>query len=99
MATAVSTYVAECFWAGLRAEDLPEMHRRIEAAVVGDGGSVSYLGWLLVLDDEVVLVLFEGTRGAVQRVAEHAELPFGRILQVAHALRPPNPRTDEEASQ
>jgi hypothetical protein len=101
MAIGVSTFVAECFWAGLREEDLPAVGRRIEAAigVVADGGSVSYLGWLLVPDDEVVLVLFEGPRAAVQRVAEHAGLPFGRILQVAHAPWPVNPHTDEEAKQ
>ena len=97
MATAVSTYAAECFWAGLREEDLAEVGRRVTAAA--DDGQVSYLGWLHVLDDEVVLVLFKGPRGAVQRVAEHAGLPFGRILQVAHAPWPQNPRTHEEATQ
>jgi len=100
MATAVPTrFLVECFWAGLRSEDLPEVDRRIDDAATGDGGSVRYLGWLLVLDDEVVLVLFEGPRRAVQRVAEHAGLPFGRILQVVYAPWSPNPQTDEEATQ
>jgi hypothetical protein len=103
MATAALTcYVAECFWAGLREEHLGEVGRRIEASVgrvVGDGGPVRYLGWLLVLDDEVVLLLFEGPRGTVQRVAEHAALPFGRILQVTLSPWPSNPAADEEAMQ
>jgi hypothetical protein len=97
---ATVAYVAECFWAGLQEEDLLEVDRRIEASVVtvvGDGAPVRYLGWLLVLDDEVVLVLFEGPRGTVQRVAEHAGLPFGRILQVAHSPWPSNPSANEEA--
>jgi hypothetical protein len=99
---ATVAYVAECFWAGLQEDDLHEVDRRIEASVVtvvGDGVPVRYLGWLLVLDDEVVLVLFEGPRGTVQRVAEHAGLPFGRILQLAHSPWPPNPSADEEIVQ
>jgi hypothetical protein len=81
-------YVAECFWTGVEDEDLRELDRRIEASVVavaGDGEPVRYLGWLLVMDDEVVLVLFEGPIGKVRRVAVHAEIPFGRILQIAHS--------------
>lgn len=100
MANAVRTsYIAECFWAGVQEGDLHELDRRIEDSVVafaGDGQPVRYLGWLLVIDDEVVLVLFEGPIGTVRRVAEHAEIPFGRILQVAHASWPPNPPADEE---
>jgi hypothetical protein len=100
MANAVRTgYVAECFWAGVGEEDLRDLDRRIEAsatAVAGDGEPVRYLGWLVVIDDEVVLVLFEGPIGKVRRVVDHAEIPVSRILQIAHAPWPPNPRTDEE---
>jgi hypothetical protein len=100
MANTVRTsYVAECFWPGVHEEDLRELDRRIEAsveAVAGDGEPVGYLGRLLVIDDEVVLVLFKGPIGTVRRVAEHAEIPFGRILQAAHAPWPPNPPIDEE---
>jgi hypothetical protein len=94
-----TSYVAECFWAGVQEEDLRELDRRIEAsalAVAGDDEPVRYLGWLLVIDDEVVLVLFDGPMGRVRRVVDHAEIPFSRILQVAHAPWPPNPPTDEE---
>ena len=97
-----TTYVAECFWAGVQEEDLRELDRRIEAsaaAVAGDGEPVRYLGWLLVIDDEVVLVLFEGSAGAVRRVAEDAGVPFGRLLQAAHTPLPPHPPTDEEQPQ
>jgi hypothetical protein len=96
------TYVAECYWAGVQEEDLRELDRRIEASVVavaGDGKPARYLGWLLVIDDEVVLVLFEGPVGTVRRVAEHAEIPFGRLLQVAHAPRTPNSAADEEVKE
>jgi hypothetical protein len=100
MANAVRTsYVAECFWSGVREDDLRGLDRRIEAsigAIAGDGEPIRYLGWLLVIDDEVVLVLFDGPLATVRRVVEHAEIPFGRILQVARAPWPTNPPADEE---
>ncbi len=103
MAIAARTsYVAECFWTGVQEADLHELDRRIEAsamAFAGDGEPVRYLGWLLVIDDEVVLVLFEGPIGRVRRVVDHAEIPVSRILRVAHGPWPPNPRTDEEVPQ
>jgi hypothetical protein len=100
MANTVRTNVAECFWPGVHEEDLRELDRRIEASVVavaGEGRPVRYLGWLLVIDDEVVLVLFKGPIGTVRRVAERAGIPFGRILQAVQAPWPPSPATDEEA--
>jgi|SRR6478672_10322661 hypothetical protein len=81
-------YVAECYWPDVREADLHELDRRIEASVeaVGSGGDpVHYLGRLLVIDDEVVLVLFEGSVATVRRVAEEAEVPFGRLLHAEHA--------------
>jgi hypothetical protein len=103
MVDAVRTgYAAECFWDGVRKEDLREVVRRIEAsmaAVARDGGPVRYLGWLHIVDDDVVLVLFEGPPETVRRVAEHARIPFGRILQIAHLPWPTNPTADEELPQ
>jgi hypothetical protein len=84
----LTSYVAECFWPDVREDDLSELDRRIEAsveAVAGNGDPVHYLGRLLVIDDEVVLVLFEGSIGTVRRVAEQAEVPFGRLLHATHA--------------
>jgi hypothetical protein len=103
MANAVRTrYVAECFWAGVQEQDLRELDRRIVGSIAGAGTKrgvpVRYLGWLLVVDDEVVLVLFEGPMGTVRRVAEHAEVPFERLLQVSYAPRP-NQIADEEVPQ
>lgn len=102
MANTVRTsYVAECYWPDVHEEDLLELHRRIKTSVVAvadDREPVDYLGWLLVIDDEVVLVLFEGPLGTVRRVAEQAEIPFGRILQAAHAPWP-HAQTDEEAQE
>lgn len=94
-----TSYVAECFWPDVREDDLSELDRRIEAsveAVAASGDPVHYLGRLLVVDDEVVLVFFEGSIGTVRRVAERAEVPFGRLLHAAHApSRRPQLRTEE----
>jgi hypothetical protein len=92
-------YVAECFWADVQEDDLHELDLRIEASVAVAGQPVRYLGRLLVIDDEVVLVMFEGPQDTVLRVAEHARVPFGRVLQAAYAPWPPNPRTAEEAPE
>jgi hypothetical protein len=79
-------YVAECFWSGVQDSDLPDLDRRIGAAVVECGGdAVRYVGSMLVVDDEVVLCLFEGPVATVRRVAERAGLPFERILRGAGA--------------
>lgn len=74
-------YVAECFWSGIQDRDLHELDQRINRS--GQGTSVRYLGWLRVLDDEVLLVLFEGPIGTVRRVVEQAQVPFERLLQVS----------------
>lgn len=100
MANAARTgYIAECYWAGVREPELDELDRRIEATVTeassGRGAPVRYLGWLLVHDDDVVLVLFEGPVATVRHVAEHAEVPFERLLKVSYPPRP-NPIADEE---
>ncbi len=77
-------YIAECFLAGVREDDLRDLDRRLAACVAelaGQGEPVRYLGSLLIVDDEVVLCLFEGPIAAVRLATERADLPFERILQ------------------
>lgn len=96
MANAVrSRFVAECFWAGVREQDLRELDRRIVAEL---GPPVRYLGRLLVFDDEVVLIVLEGPVDAVRVVAERADIPFERLLGVSYAPWPV-PIADEEETQ
>jgi hypothetical protein len=89
MASAVGTsYVAECFWSGVREDDLTELDRRIEASVAelaSHGEPIRYLGSMLIIDDEVVLCLFEGPIAAVRQVARQAAIPFERILRSTRA--------------
>jgi hypothetical protein len=84
--------VAECFWPGVQAHHLRDLDRKIGVAVAGLAGSASgpatlvrYLGSMLIIDDEVVLLLFEGSIEAARQVLEGAGIPFERILQATGA--------------
>jgi hypothetical protein len=78
-----NTYVAECFWSGVREDDLRDLDRRIEVCVAelsARGEPIRYVGSMLIVDDEVVLCLFEGPVATVRLVTERAGIPFERIL-------------------
>ena len=84
MAETSTHFIAECFWVGVKQDDLSELDRRVENCVVAmtqDGESVRYLGSMLMPEDEVVLCFFEGFAATVRRAAERAEIPFERILE------------------
>ena len=77
-------YVAECFWAGVKAGDLVALDERAGASAAlfsGGGARVRYLGSMLMPEDEVVLCFFEGTADGVRQAAEHAAIPFERIVE------------------
>jgi len=97
---AETSYVAECFWSGVRESDLLDLDRRIErsaAESTGAGAPVRYLGSMLIVDDEVVLCLFEGPLTTVRLVAERAGVPFDRILRSTRV--PWSPPSLREAAQ
>jgi hypothetical protein len=76
--------VAECYWAGVRQDDLRALDERVEgciAQLAREGERVRYLGSMLMVEDEVVLCLFQGSMATVPRAAERAGIPFGRILR------------------
>jgi hypothetical protein len=96
---APTSYVAECFWPGVREDDLRDLDRRVEASVaglVGQGDPVRYLGSMLIVDDEVVLCLFEGPLATVRLVAQRAGLAFERILRSTRAPWRPLANSDAE---
>jgi hypothetical protein len=83
-APSAASFVAECFWTGVKESDLVALDRRVEDCVAGmaqDGHSVRYLGSMLMREDEVVMCFFEGSAANVRRAAELAEIPFERILE------------------
>ena len=77
-------FVAECYWAGVRRDDLRSLDERVASCaseLARTGERVRYLGSMLIVEDEVVLCLFEGSATTVRSVAERAAIPFGRILR------------------
>ena len=79
-----ATYLAECFWPGVREDELKALDERAQKSAAGfsnQGRPVRYLGSLLMREDEVVLCLFTGSADAVRDAAEHAEVPFDRIVE------------------
>jgi hypothetical protein len=87
----ILSFVAECFWPGVRETDLRQLDERAQAAaaaVSGTGEEVRYLGAILLREDEVVLCRFEGGVVAVRRAAEEAAIPFERILEAAQSPWP-----------
>ena len=92
------SFVVECFWTGVSADDLPgldERARRSVESMAREGEQVRYLGSLLVREDEVVLCFFEGSAASVRRAAERAEIPFERILETTVSGGPVAPPTDD----
>lgn len=89
-AAGTTEYLAECYWPNVGAGDVRALDRRIATVVEqfgDDGEEVTYLGSLLLQEDEVVFCRFEGSEPAVRRVAELAAIPFERILKTLDTRR------------
>ena len=81
-------YVAECLWPDVRESDLRALDERVAEHVqrlAAAGGSVRYLGSLLMRDDEVVLCQFSGRLRDVREVADTTRIPYERILETARS--------------
>ena len=73
--------VAECLLPGLSRATAEALGRRVRQELASlPERQVSFLGSLLMPEDEVLLCLFAGTRAEVRAVSEQAGLPFERIL-------------------
>jgi hypothetical protein len=70
-------FVAECFWPGVREEDVQALDARIVACLTE---GVRYRGSILIREDEVVLCQFAGIAGDIREVAHRARVPFERLL-------------------
>jgi hypothetical protein len=75
-----SWQVAECLLPGLTRATAEALADRVRAELARSPGSVSFLGSLLMPDDEVLMCLFAGPPAEVRAITERAELPFERIL-------------------
>ena len=83
----INGFVAECYWPDVREEDIAVLDQRIDEAIVELGAAhpVRYVGAMLLREDEVVLCRFEGSVEGVRAVAEHAAIPYERILATVHS--------------
>ena len=73
--------VAECLLPGLSRATAEALGRRVRQELAGlPGRRVTFLGSLLMPEDEVLLCLFTGPEAEVRAVSERAGLPFERIL-------------------
>jgi hypothetical protein len=101
MPVGLKSFVAECFWPGVRAADIEaaDARARLSADAIGRAGhAVRYLGSLVFPTDEVVFFEFDAvSEDAVRRASEHAQLPFERIVESIGG--PTWPRTQEEAGK
>lgn len=85
---ATREFVVECLWPDVHESDLHALDRRASdeaERLVQRGRLVTYLGSLLMCEDEVVLCLFSGRLDAVREAAVAAEIPFERILDAARS--------------
>ena len=74
-------HVAECLLPGLSRATAEALGRRVRRELSGRPGQrVSFLGSLLMPEDEVLLCLFAGPEAEVRAVSERAGVPFERIL-------------------
>ena len=74
-------HVAECLLPGLSRATAEALGRRVRRVLANPPGSqVSFLGSLLMPEDEVLLCLFTGGSAEVRLVSERAAVPFERIL-------------------
>lgn len=74
-------HVAECMLPGVTPAIAEALGDRIRTELERSRSPVTFLGSLLMPEDEVLLCLFAGPSAEVREVSERAELPFERILR------------------
>jgi hypothetical protein len=72
--------LAECLLPGITPAIANAMGDRICAELARSPSAVSFVGSLLMPEDEVLLCLFAGPPADVRALSERAGLPFERIL-------------------
>ncbi|HEX6932584.1 MAG TPA: hypothetical protein VF162_10605 [Streptosporangiaceae bacterium] len=75
-----SWQIAECLLPGITPETAEELGEQVRTELGRSVSPVSFIGSLLMPEDEVLLFLFAGPFAEVRTVSERAGLPFERIL-------------------
>jgi hypothetical protein len=77
-------YTAKCYWPGVTSTDLARIASQAETLSSSGGHEVAYLGSLWLIDDDLVLCLFEGPSPAlVGRATEQTGIPWERLMASA----------------
>ena len=72
--------IAECMLPGVSPALAEELGQQVRAELARLRSPVSFIGSLLMPEDEVLLFLFAGPFAEVRMISERAGLPFERIL-------------------
>ncbi len=72
--------IAECMLPGVNPALAEELGQQVRTELARSRSPVSFIGSLLMPEDEVLLFLFAGQFAEVRMVSERAGLPFERIL-------------------
>ncbi len=75
-----SWQIAECLLPGITPAIAEGLGDQVRAELARSRSQVSFIGSLLMPEDEVLLCLFAGPLAEVHSVSERAGLPFERIL-------------------
>jgi hypothetical protein len=78
------SYLVECYWPGVSEQTLLEATHRARKATAElqqEGKKIRFLDSILVLADETVFWLFQGSEAAVRTASTRAGVPFERVLE------------------
>lgn len=88
------TFMAECYWPGVRAETLVELGERVRSAILelNRRGNHVRLGrvWLTP-SDEVAYLVLDGETELVREVCDRAAIPYDRITEMVEIELPGSP--------
>ena len=74
-------HLAECLVPGMTTAFAELLGDQVRTELARSRSPVSFLGSLLIPDDEVLLCLFAGPLTEVRALSERAGLPFERVLR------------------
>ena len=74
-------HLAECLVPGMTTVVAASLGDQVRSELARSPGPVSFLGSLLIPEDEVLLCLFAGPLTEVRALSERAGLPFERVLR------------------
>jgi|SRR5579872_2995481 len=89
-------HLAECLVPGMTSVVAATLGDQVRSELARSNSPVSFLGSLLIPEDEVLLCLFTGPHTEVRALSERAGLPFERVVRCVGVGWPnPDDRKDK----